>query len=138
FIKKNHNKYNNHNQKPVDRNDPRSKIKGTVLEIVDPENLENKILHAIYRCSYEDLNDLANCIWCTPEYCSRCTFARYDSESRPFHYILENYKKKPNNSNGNNQYTKENSSEKIMDDLFVENKSDDEIIVENMQDNPRW
>ncbi|CAG8835482.1 19396_t:CDS:2, partial [Racocetra persica] len=62
YCKKNHNKCDKYNQKLVDRNDPKSKIKGAVLEKVDPENPENKNLLAICRCSYEDLNDLANCI----------------------------------------------------------------------------
>ncbi|CAG8577994.1 26162_t:CDS:2, partial [Racocetra persica] len=108
YSEKDYNKCKKHHRKPVERNDPRCKIKGAVLEI------------------------------CTHECCSQHTFARYDSESGPFHYILEIYKKKPNNPNGINQYIKENSSEKIIDNLFIENKSGDEIIVENAQDNPKW
>ncbi|CAG8752754.1 18943_t:CDS:2, partial [Dentiscutata erythropus] len=61
----------------------------------DPvKSVKDSILYSICRYSYNDLTDLNRCVWCTLEYCSQRTLARYDSESRPFYYKLEDYKKK--------------------------------------------
>ncbi|CAG8489313.1 13463_t:CDS:2, partial [Racocetra persica] len=79
YSEKDYNKYKKYHRQPVDRNDPRCKIKRAVLEIVDPKNLENKILVTLYRYSYKNLNDLTNCVWYTPKYCSRHTFQDFNS-----------------------------------------------------------
>ncbi|CAG8722409.1 8424_t:CDS:2, partial [Racocetra persica] len=58
YSEKDYNKCKKHHRKPVDRNDSRCKIKGAVLEIVDNNNSENKILVTLYQIKYLELLNL--------------------------------------------------------------------------------
>ncbi|CAG8817105.1 6186_t:CDS:1, partial [Dentiscutata erythropus] len=45
------------------------------------------------RYGYEDLNDFSECKWCTLEYCFQRTLARYDKNSGPYEYSIQENKK---------------------------------------------
>ncbi|CAG8768679.1 26409_t:CDS:2, partial [Dentiscutata erythropus] len=89
------------------------------------------------RCSYEDLNDFSECKWCTLECCSQRTLARYNENSGPYEYLIQENKKVQTKKNQSQDQLLKDAQE-YMDNILVKKILKEEAIVKYAEKNPQW
>ncbi|CAG8809640.1 18741_t:CDS:1, partial [Dentiscutata erythropus] len=119
YTGKDYNKCSLHYKKPINPNDPKSKI-----------------MHC--RCDYFDLDKY--CEWCN-EGCKKYrTWAKYNSESGPFEfgtYKAKNITKTRKNNNSN-KTLKDDYLEKVIQDILDGKLTKNQILVKYAKKNKQW
>ncbi|CAG8491883.1 6662_t:CDS:2 [Dentiscutata erythropus] len=120
YTGKDYNKCLLHHKKPINPNDPKSKI-------------------MLCRCDYFDLEK--HCEWCNKDCKKYRTWARFDDKSGPFEFGI--YKAKNNNPFGKNKFVdrtpdKHQVSIEIMKDLIKNDLFGDEAVIKYAPKMSNW
>ena len=134
YCKKTYNKCSIHNRKEVEHDVERFLEYEFIRNTISTSN-KKRVTNC--RCSYDDLNDFLECKWCTLECCSQRTLARYDENSGPYEFSIQEKKKIQIKKNQSQDQLLKDAQE-CMDDILVKKISKEEAIVKYAEKNPQW